>query len=697
MSLEARFRLGVDVGGTHTDLVLLDVESGQIAVEKVSSTPRNPAIGVLNGINNFVAKGTPPGEIEFFSHGTTITTNALLEMRGAKVGLMITSGYRAVQEIQSQGRDGNPFDYFYDKPVHLAPQSMTREIPGRVDWEGLELKPLDRDAVRAAARSLMEAGANSIAICYLFSYANSAHEEITREIILEEFPNAHVSLSSEVLPRIREWPRLSTTLLNAYLGPVLVDYIGDLNKGLDDGGVTTQQRFLMQSNGGVMPFTAAVQGGKTVYTLFSGPAAGAQAGAYLSGDDAVKGIVTLDMGGTSADIAFIQGGEPLEVTEVTVARRPLGVPALDLTTISAGGGSIAWIDRGGFLCVGPQSAGAEPGPACYGKGGQNPAVTDADIALGYLNPKYFLGGSQELDKEASEKALQEKVAAPLGMTIREAAAGIRRIVDLRMADEVKVFGAKRGVDPQDFCLLPFGGAGAVHAASVAEELGITRIFVPPRPGAFSALGLLCTDVVHDYVRSGLRPMELVTPEDAENVFSELEARGVAELRQEGISPDGARFERELDVRYTGQGYELRVSLEGLGGEGGFKTDDMEAARNRFDDQHAKIHGHAAKDRSVEIVSYRIRLRVSVPKYEPIPTRNVIESPAPAESNKGARTVYFAADEATETKIYERDKLPFGARLDGPAIVEQFDSTIVVPESWVGRIDGYGNLILSREK
>lgn len=697
MSLEARFRLGVDVGGTHTDLVLLDVETGQITVEKVSSTPRNPAIGVLNGINNFVAKGTPPGEIAFFSHGTTITTNALLEMRGAKVGLMITSGYRAVQEIQSQGRDGNPFDYFYDKPVHLAPQSMTREIPGRVDWEGLELKPLDQEVVRAAARSLMEAGANSIAVCYLFSYANSAHEEITREIILEEFPNAHVSLSSEVLPRIREWPRLSTTLLNAYLGPVLVDYIGHLNKGLDEGGVTTQQRFLMQSNGGVMPFAAAVQGGKTVYTLFSGPAAGAQAGAYLSGEDAIKGIVTLDMGGTSADIAFIQGGEPLEVTEVTVARRPLGVPALDLTTISAGGGSIAWIDRGGFLCVGPQSAGADPGPACYGKGGQDPAVTDADIVLGYLNPKYFLGGSQDLDKKASEKALKEKVADPLGMTIREAAAGIRRIVDLRMADEVKVFGAKRGVDPQEFCLLPFGGAGAVHATSVAEELGITRIFVPPRPGAFSALGLLCTDIVHDYVRSGLRPMELVTPEDAENIFKELELRGVAELKQEGISPEGAQFERELDVRYTGQGYELRVSLEGLGGKDGFKAQDMEAARNRFDEQHEKIHGHAAKDRSVEIVSYRIRLRVSVPKYEPIPSDNVIESLAPADSVKGTRTVYFAADEAIETKIYERDKLPVGARLNGPAIVEQFDSTIVVPEAWVGRIDGYGNLVLSREE
>ncbi len=697
MSAEVRFRLGVDVGGTHTDLVLLDVASGEISVEKVSSTPHNPAIGVLNGVNNFVAKGTPPDAIEFFSHGTTITTNALLEMRGAKVGLMITDGYRAVQEIQSQGRDGNPFDYFYDKPVHLAPQSMTREVPGRVDWEGAEITPLDEDAVREHARSLMDAGANSIAICYLFSYANSAQEERTREIILEEFPDAHVSLSSEVLPRIREWPRLSTTLLNAYLGPVLVDYIGDLNKGLDDGGVSTQQRFLMQSNGGVMPFSAAVQGGKTVYTLFSGPAAGAQAGAYLSGDDAMKGIVTLDMGGTSADIAFIQGGEPLEVTEVTVARRPLGVPALDLTTISAGGGSIAWINRGGFLCVGPQSAGADPGPACYGKGGEDPAVTDADIALGYLNPGYFLGGSQTLDKEASEKALEEKIAKPLGMTIREAAAGIRRIVDLRMADEVKVFGAKRGVDPQDFCLLPFGGAGAVHAASVAEELGITRIFVPPRPGAFSALGLLCTDIVHDYVRSGLRPMELVTPGHAEEVFRELEARGFAELEEEGISPDGARFERELDVRYTGQGYELRVSLGGLGGEAGFTADDMAAARDRFDDKHAQIHGHAAKDRSVEIVSYRVRLRVAVPKYEPVPASEVTETPAPEDSVKGTRTVYFDAAEATETTLYERDKLPIGARLDGPAIVEQFDSTIVVPESWVGRIDGYGNLILGRER
>jgi N-methylhydantoinase A len=689
MANGSHFRLGVDVGGTHTDLVLLDADSGEIAVEKVASTPHNPAIGVLNGVNNFIAKGTPPDEITFFSHGTTITTNALLEMRGAKVGLLITDGYRAVQEVQSQGRDGNPFDYFYDKPVPLAPQSMTREIPGRVDWEGIELTPLDEDAVRKSAAELFEAGANSIAVCYLFSYANPAHEERTREVILGDFADAHVSLSSEVLPRIRDWPRLSTTLLNAYLGPVLVDYIGHLNGGLDEGGVSTQQRFLMQSNGGVMPFTAAVQGGKTVYTLFSGPA-------DLAGDDAQKGIVTLDMGGTSCDIAFIEGGTPLEVTEVVVDRRPMGVPALDLTTISAGGGSIAWIDRGGFLCVGPQSAGADPGPACYGKGGENPAVTDADIALGYLNPDYFLGGAQSLDVAASEAALQAKIAEPLGMSVREAAAGILQIVDQRMADEVKIFGAKRGVDPQDFTLLPFGGAGAVHAASVANELGMTRIFVPPRPGAFSALGLLCTDIVHDYVRSELRPMDQVDPDHAESVFSALEARGLAELKEEGIAPDGAQFERELDVRYTGQGYELRVSLAGLGADG-LKPDDMAAARDRFDDRHAQIHGHAAKDRPVEIVSYRVRLRVSVPKYEPVPAAEVTEAPAPADAVKGTRTVYFDPDKGTETTLYERDKLPVGAMLTGPAIVEQFDATTVVPAGWSARVDGFRNLILSRER
>jgi N-methylhydantoinase A len=686
----ARYRLGVDVGGTHTDLVLLDATTGELSVEKVASTPKNPALGVLEGIANFVAKGIPPPQIGFFAHGTTITTNALLEMRGAKVGLLITKGYRAVQEVQNQARDGNLFDYFYAKPTPIAPQRLTKEIPERCDYAGRVLRPLDKDAVRRAARELRDAGVESIAVCYLFSFMNPTHERETRALIREEFPAVHVSVSSEVLPRIREWPRLSTTLLNAYLEPVIVHYVDYLNRGLDAAGLRTQQRFLMQSNGGVMPFSAAIAGGRTVQTLFSGPAAGAQASAYLARDEAQRGLVTLDMGGTSADIAFIEGGAPLEVTEGVIARRQVDVPALDMVTISAGGGSIAWIDGGGFLNVGPQSAGADPGPACYGRGGLRPTVTDADLVCGYLNPDYFLGGAQRLDPAAARAALETHVGGPLKMDVTAAAAGIQRIVDMRMADEVRVFAAKRGVDLSAFTLLPFGGAGAVHAAAVAEELGMRRILVPPRPGAFSALGLLCTDVVHDYIRSELRTFAEVTAEHAEAIFRQLEDAARAELAAEGMNPSDARFVRELDLRYTGQGYELRTSLEGLFLDR-LTAGSLQAARERFDERHAHIHGHAAKERPVELVSYRLRVRVAVPKYEP---RETSPSPESAGAVKGRRTISLNGTSMQAT-LYERDRLGVGATVAGPAIVEQFDATTLIPQGWRGRVDGQGNLILAR--
>jgi N-methylhydantoinase A len=689
----SRFRLGVDVGGTHTDLVLLDTATGELLTEKVSSTPKNPALGVLNGVAKFIGRGIAPDEIGFFAHGTTITTNALLEMRGAKVGLLITKGYRAVQEIQNQARDGNLFDYFYSKPAAIAPQSLTKEIPERCDYAGHVLLPLDESAVREATQELKDAGVESIAVCYLFSFMNPAHEEQTRALIHERFPAAQVSLSSEVLPRIREWARLSTTLLNAYLEPVMVRYIAHLNGGLDSAGVRTRQRFLMQSNGGVMPFSAAIAGGRTVHTLFSGPAAGAQASAYLAREDARRGLVTLDMGGTSADIAFIEGGAPLEVTEGVIARRQIDVPALDMTTISAGGGSIAWIDGGGFLNVGPQSAGADPGPACYGRGGARPTVTDADLVCGYLNPDYFLGGTQRLDVAASRAALAAHVAAPLRMDVMAAAAGIQRIVDMRMADEVRVFAAKRGVDLSAFTLLPFGGAGAVHAAAVAEELGMRRILVPPRPGAFSALGLLCTDVVHDYIRSELRPLAEVTADHAEDIFRQLERKAGDELAAEGMSAADASFARELDLRYTGQGYELRTPLEGLFADR-LTAAALAAARDRFDERHARSHGHAARERPVEVVSYRLRVRVGVPKYEP---RETAAPPSPrsvADAVKGTRNVSFNGS-VTDAVLYERDRLDIGASIAGPALVEQFDATTVIPPHWNGHVDGYGNLILAR--
>ena len=726
-----RYRIGVDVGGTHTDLVLYDVMTGALLVEKVASTPNNPAAGVLNGIANFVRRGIDPGEIDFFAHGTTITTNALLEMRGPKVGLLITKGYRAVQEIQNQARDGSLFDYFYEKPAPIAPQSRTREIAERTDYLGNVLIALDRAAVRRATLELKAAGVQSIAVCYLFSFMNPTHEQETRALILSEFPDVHVSLSSEVLPRVREWPRLSTTLVNAYLEPVLVRYIGDLNRGLDAAGIRTRQRFLMQSNGGVMPFAAAIAGGKTVHTLLSGPAAGAQAAAYLAGPlvcappgtagvppalpppyppplvaegrmgaaggtPAVpggRGLVTLDMGGTSADIAFIEGGAPLEVTEGIVARRQVDVPALDLTTISAGGGSIAAVDGSGFLTVGPISAGADPGPACYGRGATQPTVTDADLICGLLNPDYFLGGAQRLDIVAAQKALQKHVGDPLHMSMFAAAAGIRRIVDFRMADEVRVFAAKRGVDLTAFTLLPFGGAGAVHAAAVAEELGMTRILVPPRPGAFSALGLICTDVVHDYMRSELKPLSQVDADHAEAMFAGLETKARADIETEGLDAAQAHYSRELELRYAGQGYELRTPLEGLF-DGCVSAATLAAARVRFDERHAQIHGHSAKDRPVEIVSYRLRLRVEVPKFEPREEESSLPGSV-RNARKGERDVWFDGAHAVVSALYERDKLDPGAVLTGPAIVEQFDATTAIPPGWRATVDGFRNLVMSR--
>ncbi|MDX1483456.1 MAG: hydantoinase/oxoprolinase family protein [Alphaproteobacteria bacterium] len=689
----ARYRLGVDVGGTHTDLVLLDAISGDIRVEKVASTPANPADGVLGGVKRFLDAGVDPGSIGFFAHGTTITTNALLEMRGARVGLMITAGFNAIQETQTQARDGNPFDYFYDKPPAIAPQSRTVEIPERVDYAGSVLTPLDEDAVAAGARRLAADGVEAIAVNYLFSYMNPAHERRSREIIHEAAPGIHVSLASDVLPRIREWPRLSTTLVNAYLAPVLTRYIANLAKGLDDLGIATPQRFLMQSNGGVMPFAAAMEGENTVHTLLSGPAAGARAAAWVASDGGARDLVTLDMGGTSADIAFIEGGTPLEVTEGTVARRQVDVPALDMTTISAGGGSIAKVEAGAFLTVGPESAGADPGPACYGQGGTAPTVTDADIACGFLNPDYFLGGSQSLDVAAAETALEGDIAQPLNLAVREAAAGIRRIVDERMADEVRVFAAKRGLEPREFTLLPFGGAGAVHAAAVASELGIARILVPPRPGAFSALGLLCSDVVHDFIRSELKPITALDPDHGEALFAELETRARAELAAEGLAEAEAGMVRELDMRYAGQGYELRVPLDGLGTLDGAA---LAEARRRFDKRHEQIHGHAAREKEVEVVSYRIRATVSVPKFEPRAQGTPETAADPGAALKGRRMVWFDGLTGSEAPVYERERLTVGARLTGPAIVEQMDATTVIPAGWRAEVDAYGNLILEAE-
>jgi N-methylhydantoinase A len=685
-----RFRVGVDVGGTHTDLVLNDLETGEIRIEKLPSTPSNPALGVLEGLDRLFNSGVPADQLGFFAHGTTVTTNALLEAKGAKVGLLINEGYGAITEVQTQARDeGNPFDHLFAKPRPIAPPVMTRGISGRIDYQGTELSPLDEAAVVQAARELADEGIASFAVCYLFSFMNDAHERRTAEIIRDSVPGCFVSLSSEVLPRIREWPRYSTTLVNAYLVGVLARYIDDLAAGLDSRGATTRRRFLMQSNGGVMPLSANAES-QTVHTLLSGPAAGVQGTAYLLGvQQGIRNIVTMDMGGTSCDIAFIQDGVPLEHAEANIAGRIVAVPALDVATISAGGGSIARVNAAGLLEVGPDSAGADPGPACYGKGGVLPTVTDADLVAGALNPAYFLGGRMGLDAAAAEQAVQTHVADKMNVDLWTASSGILRVVNATMADEIRVQAAKKGVDLAGFTLVPFGGAGPVHAAAVAQDLGISRVLVPGNPGAFSAFGLLCADVVHDYVRSDLRDLDGIDPSHVESAYSVLEVRAAAEFESEGLAGETQMFLREVDLRYAGQGYELRVPLEGL--QMPLDSTGFAQLAERFHQRHEEVHGHAARGADIEVVSYRLRAVVPMPKLE-IGGGGVVGSGEPS----GTRKLITARGEEAEATIWRREDLPVGTALSGPVIVEQLDATTVVPGGWSVTRDNHGNLVLDRE-
>jgi N-methylhydantoinase A len=683
------YRLGVDVGGTNTDLVLYNEASGEQLVEKLPSTPSNPAIAILKGVDQLIARGVSPHEIAFFAHGTTVTTNALLELKGARIGLFITDGYTGVIDVQTQTRGGNMFDYTFQRPTSLVSPDLIREIRGRVDLRGREITPLDTEAVRAGVQELAVAGIRSFAICYIFSFMNPAHERSTAEIIRSVVPDATISLSSSVMPRIREWPRFSTTLLNAYLEPILIRYIDELSTGLDKLGVQQPQRFLMQSNGGVMPFTAGH--GNAVHTLLSGPAAGVQGSCHLIARDKFANLVSMDIGGTSCDIAFIEGATPHEITEWTIAGRQVDVPCLDIVTIAAGGGTIARVDRGGFLVVGPESAGALPGPACFGRGGTQPTVTDAYIVCGFLNEGGFLGGAQKVDAAAAHRAIETYLAKPLELTVVQAATGIFRIINARIADEIRFQAAKKGIDLATFTLVAFGGAGPLHAAAVAEELGIQKYLVPFSPGAFSAVGLLCSDIIHDFLRSDLADVSLLTPEAIERHFAALRDEAAAALRGEKLNLEDCIFLRELDMRYAGQGYELRVGIDHLTRGGSL---DLAALREAFHALHYQQHGHSARDAAVEIVSYCLRAKVKTNK---ISMQANAQTPVASsfEGVEPGRDVRFGSDDAIRTPVIPRSELVRTGACTGPAIVVQFDTTTVIPRGWTARADATGNMIVER--
>src|SRR5215469_2281543 len=477
----ARYRVTVDTGGTFSDFVHLNEETREVSISKVPSTPDDPSRAILAGIELLLAKGVAAADIAFFCHGTTVGTNALLEGKGVRTCLLVTEGFRGVYPVGEQARPYGAaiFDVMYDKPAQLVPQSRTGEVRERIDYQGHVLRELDEAALRATLRALADQQLESIGVCLLFSFLHPQHETRVREIVQEELPACSVSLSCEIVPQIREYHRLSTTVINAYLQPILARYIANLERRLADIGIGTRQKYIMQSNGGMATFAAAAR--KAVTTVLSGPAGGVTAGAYACRMTGWENIITFDMGGTSCDVALIRDGEPTIASRGKIEGRDVAVPMMDINTVSAGGGTIARVDRFGTLQVGPQSAGAVPGPACYGRGGTKPTITDCNLLLGLLSPDNFLGGRMRLD-ECAARAAVESVAQPLGMEGAAAAEGIVRIIDVKMAEAIKAISTMRGHDLRDFMLLAFGGAGPVHAARIARDLHMAGVIVPLYPG-----------------------------------------------------------------------------------------------------------------------------------------------------------------------------------------------------------------------
>ncbi len=685
------WRIGVDVGGSFTDLVAFNTRSKETRIEKVPTVKADPAVGVMDALAKLEQDwGVSGGDVEAFLHGTTIGTNALLEMKGARVGLLVTGGFRAIPQVQT-GSQPRPFLLFYHRPDGLVQPVHIKDVPERVDKSGEVITPLDVEATRQAVRALKDDGVTSIAVSFLFAYANPAHEQTARRIIEEEHPGCIISLSSEIMPRIREWPRMSTTLVNAYLEPVLTAYLRSLDRQLAERDVTTSQRYLMQSNGGVMPFSAAIRGGRTHHTLLSGPAAGVVSAAFLCATQGFRNLVSLDIGGTSADVAFVEGGVPVEVTQGQIEGRTVYAPMVDVEAVSAGGGTIARVDAGGLLRVGPDSAGSDPGPACYGRGGTEATITDADMALGYLDPDYFLGGAMSLDPAASDRALLEGVGRPLGSrSPQEAAWGIVKVIEVKMADRILALASEKGISLREFSLVAGGGAGPLRSAGVAEELGIGRIIVPPRPGAFSALGLLCSDVIHDYVWTSVSELESTPVDELNRQFARLEQQALADVEAEGLPTKRARLKREADVRYVGQGFELRVPVR----KGTLADSAKREIRRRFEARHQRLYGHSAPNEAVEIVSFRVRTVVPTPKMQTGHNDVVARVKRSAAQPSAHRQMYFGG-EAVAGAVYYRTALRQRARFDGPAVVCQEDSTTVVPPGWGAEVDEHANIIMTR--
>jgi N-methylhydantoinase A len=687
------WRVGIDTGGTFTDIVA--VQGKEVRTAKVPSTPPHFDEGLLKSIEQV---GVPLSEIGLLAHGTTVTTNAVITRSGARAGLITTRGFRDVLELRRHNR-GELYDLLWDPPEPLVPRQRRLEVTERLNYAGDVIVSLSEDDVVAAIERLQDYDVQSVAVCFLNSYQNPAHEERVREILKERWPTVYVSISSALLREAQEFERTSTTVVNAYVGPILAGYLEELERRLKRSGFEGRL-MIMHSGGGLLPAESALA--IPARTVTSGPAAGAMAaeGFTVSGAPAagamlaeglastlgIKQLISLDMGGTSADIAVVRDGRTLLINEyVPEFGTPIRFPAVDLITIGAGGGSIAWIDSAGSPRVGPQSAGAVPGPAAYGRGGTEATVTDANLVLGRLSSETKLAGRLTLDPEPARLAV-ERFGSTLGLNTRDAALGIVDIANSNMARAIRVMTVERGLDPRQFVLLPFGGAGPMHACELADGLGISHVLVPIAPGVTSALGTLFVDVVHDVARSYIASLSRVDAQQVERVFRELEDAARNALTTDRTPKELQRLERSLDLRYVGQVKALTIPIPNTT----FTAVELAAARRTFLDEYQRQYHYITEDIEMELAVIRVRGRGLQEKVQ-----------LPAHPKGGAvhpiatRRLEFRSG-SFEAPVFSRDHLGSGVTLSGPAIIEQLDSTTVLPPSWRLVVDPQGNLSVTKQ-
>lgn len=681
--------IGCDVGGTFTDLVLVETEAGTTVIHKVPTTPHDPSEGVLAGMTGLCAlAGVARGEVDHVLHGTTTATNAVLEHDGAVAGLITNSGFRDILHI---GRHQRPQHYsirqevpWQDRP--LVKRRFRKTVGGRIAPPGVELEPLDEAAVAQAARELRDAGVAAIAICFLFSYLDPRHELRARAIVEAECPGLFVTHSAGVSPQFREFERFTTTAMNAFIGPKVGDYVARLEARLAENGFSADLH-VMGSNGGAA--TARMVAELPVATLLSGPAAGIIGGAWAAALSGRRDLITFDVGGTSADIGIVRDGAFAEATarDTAIAGFPVLVPMIDIHTIGAGGGSIAHVDAGGAFRVGPRSAGAVPGPAAYGRGGTRPTVTDANVALGRLDPENFLGGAMSLDIAAARDVVSG-LAGDLGLGLEDTADGILRVVNANMANLVRSRTVQKGLDPRSFSLVAFGGGGPLQAVDVAAMLGIPEVIVPPAPGITSAMGLAATDMKYDLVRSVFATSAEPDPARLEGLLSEMQGELTDRLEADGFDEDVMTFERAGDLRYVGQGYELRCAFPAS-----LDADGLAAVFNDFTEQHRREYGRINPGAAIEIVNVRVRGVGAMP---------VLERPAPPPGGSLAealvRTAHVAfrvagAMTRLPTPVYRREALPLDTEIPGPALIVQKDTTSMLRPGDSLVADQGGNLLI----